>query len=380
MDLRSTLGTDPLVRSRPRVLRLPEVADWSGLVQAVRAALLHDEQSRRQLVCMALAAIVLGGILVADWLVWPGRNLDILYAVPVLIAALYVSPRGVAIVALAAVAADAGGAVIARDPMVAWAVTVPSLAVVVAFGVIVAYQRQKAAVHAAEADRTRAELQRFLGMVAHDLAGPVTALQTYSEVLQQGGLDSARSAQLGSGIGEVVVRISRFVEDLRDAGRIGRGDFAIRPEPTELVAIARKVVEQQRRTAERPDIILEAPDAILGTWDGGRVAQVFGNLLANAVKYSQGKPVQVTLALVGAEVVGRITDRGPGIPPEESARIFDAFVRLDVTRPGTGLGLYIAREIVRAHGGRLWLESQPGVGSTFSFALPGGSSGSLAED
>ncbi len=365
----------PVAETTPRILRFrsvrrPRVLDESGLAELVGARFRRPDYRAGELATIVVVVVVLIGILVADWVLWPGRNLDILYAVPVLIAALYVSPRWVAVVAVLALVADAIGAGIARDPVGSWIVTLPSLAVVEMFGVILADRRLQVVAHAAEAEKARADLQRFFGMVAHDLAGPLTALSTYAEALQQEGLDVALYAHVGAGVVQVVERASRFVDDLRDAARVGQGSFALRREPTELVALAREVVERQRRTVGCPVIDLDTPNAIPGVWDAARLGQVLDNLVGNAVKYSHGGNVRISLACSETDVVCRVADHGPGIPAEQRERIFDPFVRLDQTRSGTGLGLYIAHEIVVAHGGRIWLDSQPGSGSTFSFVLP----------
>jgi signal transduction histidine kinase len=338
--------------------------------QPWRVASRRPAASPRATLTVLVASAVLVSILVIDWLVWPGRDLDLLYAIPVLITALYVAPRQVAVIAAVAVVTDATGAVIARDSTASWAVTLPSLIVVCLFGIALAQQRRQISEHAARADQARAELQQFLSMVAHDLAGPVTALTTYGEVLRQPNLEPSLYARVGTGIGEVVEQTDRFVEDRRDAARLGRGSFALKRQPTDLVLLAREVVQRQGRAGQRPVVLVDPPSALPGHWDPTRIGQVLGNLVTNAVTYADRGEVQVSLERTDTEAICHVADHGPGIPPAEGAHIFEPFVRLDRSHPGTGLGLYLARGIVTAHGGRIWLASEPGAGSTFSFALP----------
>jgi signal transduction histidine kinase len=111
---------------------------------------------------------------------------------------------------------------------------------------------------------------------------------------------------------------------------------------------------------------------VAGEWDRHRLEQVFINLLTNALKYGEGKPVEVRLSAKGDKAVLEVEDHGVGIAPEDQRRIFDRFERLEATRhvSGLGLGLYIVREIVRAHGGDITVRSAVGEGSTFVVTLP----------
>jgi signal transduction histidine kinase len=331
-----------------------------------------------RLALVPLVTLIFLATLVADWILWPGHNVDILYAIPVFIVALYAPPRDVALVAAIALAVDSTGAWIARDTVGNWAVTIPGLAVICLFGVVFAQQRLEVSRRATEAEKTRSDLQRFLGTVAHEIASPLTALESYTEILQADQLPNEVRERVCLGMLQVMERMRRFVDDLRDAARLGSGSFVVRKEPTDLVAVARAVVEQQQVAAHAATIVLDTPEHLEGCWDPQRLSQVLGNLISNAVKYSDGAEVRVRLRAVGNQVTGQVIDRGPGISPENQDRIFDAFVRLDTGHPGTGLGLYIARAIVVAHGGRLWFESQPGGGATFCFTIPNGTPYALA--
>ena len=119
---------------------------------------------------------------------------------------------------------------------------------------------------------------------------------------------------------------------------------------------------------------VETPETpICGEWDRDRLGQVLDNLLSNAVKYSRpGGEIVVRVEPNGSEAWVRVVDEGEGIPPETLPRLFERYYRADRSDPkvGLGLGLYIARMLVEAHGGRIWAESTPGQGSTFTIALP----------
>jgi signal transduction histidine kinase len=106
--------------------------------------------------------------------------------------------------------------------------------------------------------------------------------------------------------------------------------------------------------------------------DGVRLAQVFDNLFTNAIKYAPGAPITVLLEQVGEKVIISFIDRGPGIPKESLSFIFDRFyrVRTEKSVTGTGLGLYICKQIIEAHRGKIWAESSPGQGTTFFIELP----------
>jgi len=148
------------------------------------------------------------------------------------------------------------------------------------------------------------------------------------------------------------------------------------PARVDLAALAQESVDAVHQLNPTHIIRTVAPEArIIGRWDAGRLGQVFENLLTNAIKYSpQGSDVIVRIDATATEATVMITDQGSGIPAAELPHLFSRFTRLQSATasgaPGLGLGLYIARSLIEAHGGRIWVESEVGVGSTFGFGLP----------
>jgi NtrC-family two-component system sensor histidine kinase KinB len=168
-----------------------------------------------------------------------------------------------------------------------------------------------------------------------------------------------------------------MIQELLEASRLESGTVPLRTEPVELVRLVEGVIE--RVGAERVRVQALAG----GTWvsvDAGKVERVLTNLVSNALKYSPpDSPVVVRVGRADDEVLVSVADRGTGIAPEELSRLFQRFARLRAGPPGEaegiGLGLYIARLIVEAHGGRIWAESDVGEGSRFTFSLPLGPPG-----
>jgi len=165
------------------------------------------------------------------------------------------------------------------------------------------------------------------------------------------------------------------VEDMLDIARIRTGRLVIEPGRVDAVALTREVLERlSPHLAEAgTPATLEAPEQLEAEWDRFRIEQVLTNLLTNAMRYGDGKPVAVTLLSQGERVLLSVRDQGLGIAKESHERIFNRFERAisanDVS--GLGLGLFICRQLVEAHGGHIWVESEGlGQGSTFFVALP----------
>lgn len=216
----------------------------------------------------------------------------------------------------------------------------------------------------------------FVSTISHELRTPLTYLISGSELLQTGSLPADQQREVLREITRAAETMSRIVEDLLDLSRLGTGRFRLERAPVALEGLIRRVVHSIETGAPRHRFrVLIAHDLPPALADPVRVEQVLLNLLTNAVRYSPGGGTITVSARPSAEGVGvRVRDQGIGIPADKLERIFEKFYRVETPQVrgvrGSGLGLAICKELVEAHGGRIWVESQEGVGSTFSFTLP----------
>jgi signal transduction histidine kinase len=165
------------------------------------------------------------------------------------------------------------------------------------------------------------------------------------------------------------------VDELLDVSQIQLGRLQLKLEEMDLSELARDVVGHMQEEAKRAGskLVLRAEETATGRWDRTRLQQVVANLIGNAVKYGGGKPVEVWVDADPATAHLSIEDHGPGIAPDDQTKIFELFARTAAAAgvaAGLGLGLFIARQIVEAHGGRILLDSVPGTGSKFTVNLP----------
>jgi signal transduction histidine kinase len=231
----------------------------------------------------------------------------------------------------------------------------------------------------ARVDRATAELREahaqrevLVSMVAHDLAGPLTSLAGYVELLGRGSLPADRQENARRILASELQRLGRLVADLADASNRGN-EFRVDPVACDLALLVREQVDLAQILAPHP-IELRLPDGdVVVACDRHRIGQVLSNLIGNAIKYAGNAPIRVELRAEDAQVCVSVRDRGPGIPVASLEAIFESRVRLasePAGPPGSGLGLHISRRIVAAHGGRIWAESEPGAGSRFVVCLP----------
>lgn len=296
-----------------------------------------------------------------DLFFYPGRNLTVILAVPILISALTCPPSIVVGVAGIAALVDLADIYQAHVPIDVWPFTFVALLIVGGLGILLAWQRRETDRQARQAEMARSHLQRFLAMVSHDLRGPLFAILSNAELLRSAsqGWNGEDRRSLDR-IDDSAQSVRRLVQDLLDAARIGEGRFDVTPIPLDLVHTVNQVVAQYQATTSRHVITLDAPDSLEGQWDRERIGQLFANLIANAVAYSpEGGPVRVRLRREGSTVVASVTDEGIGIPPDQLDNLFLPFSRLHTQTKGNGLGLYIARGIVESHGGSIRVESPP---------------------
>jgi two-component system sensor kinase FixL len=218
----------------------------------------------------------------------------------------------------------------------------------------------------------------FLSVASHELRTPMTALhvqvQMLERVVERTGAPSAVKERVES-LDRQVRRLAGLVEVLLDLSRIRLGRMEISREPVDLAALARDVVapfQADLDLARGSSIRVLAPVPVVAPVDRVRIEQVLGNLLGNAVKFGEGKPIEIRVEVVGGSARVQVADSGVGIEAGEVDRIFGRFERAAPAQhyPGLGLGLYVAREIVEAHGGRIRAQGQPGKGAVFVVELP----------
>lgn len=227
--------------------------------------------------------------------------------------------------------------------------------------------------HLKELDRIKSE---FVNNVSHDLRSPLTAILGYIELIERVGPVTDQQRDFIRRVQISVHNITALINDLLDLGRIEAG-FDTRFEPVSLVSMIKVVSDsvaphfQEKRQEFRLDVPGDLP-SVLG--NPTRLRQMFTNLVGNANKYTQPEGLVVLRGRAqGAQVIIQVIDNGQGIPVSDQPYIFDKFFRasnISKDAPGTGLGLSIVRSIVDSHGGRIWVDSTPGKGTTFTVVLP----------
>jgi signal transduction histidine kinase len=222
-------------------------------------------------------------------------------------------------------------------------------------------------------DTMLAQRDQMIGIFGHDLRGLLNALNIHTELFlrrdRKKAVESARNVRLA------LSRMDRLITSLLDYVRLKANKLEVVPRPLDAAKLLREAVEMFRPLAavKTLTLTLAIPDTPLrARADRDRVFQVLSNLLSNAIKFSSVKgEITVQAATSGHDLQIAVRDEGPGIPERDLDRVFEGFCQLDESDTrGLGLGLYISRAIIEAHGGRIWATSRPGVGSTFSFTVP----------
>ena len=226
-----------------------------------------------------------------------------------------------------------------------------------------------------EIDRLKDE---FFTGISHDLRTPLAAIRWSADLLQTGSIGplTPKQARLTDTIQSSSRRLLALVSQIVELGRVRAGRLQLDLRPTDLRSVIDQAVEEVRPLAERGELRLEVsvPDDLPPTpADAERLHQIVVNLLANAVRFTPpGGRVSVHAAPEPGEVAVRVKDTGVGIPANLVSKIFDAYEQAHHGRGGSGVGLTVVRMLVEAHGGRVWVESEEGRGSCFTFTLPAG--------
>jgi signal transduction histidine kinase len=235
--------------------------------------------------------------------------------------------------------------------------------------------RERALMHKLrEADQAKSD---FVSILAHELKGPMTTIMGFGQTLEQhwDTIEDSKRAQFLGIVYRETERLSHMVSDLLDMSRMESGSLRYEMENMTLPDVVANIVTVHTSLTSRHGLKIEVPEDLPEVYgDRERIRQVLLNLVTNATRYSP----EGTTITIGAEVNGEslrvsVADEGIGIAAEDADRIFNKFAMLPKpawTKKGTGLGLFITKGIIDAHGGQLWVESEPGEGSTFCFTLP----------
>ncbi len=218
----------------------------------------------------------------------------------------------------------------------------------------------------------------FLAIAAHELKTPLTALQLQIRLLQKSDVRTraAMSAQELEPAVEMIARqttrLHVLIENFLEVVNITSGHMDLDRAPVDLRQVVNDIVALDHLGRSGPAIVVDLDGQAVGLWDRVRLESVIGNLVSNAVKFGEGKPISISVSRDGSTARVVVTDNGIGIAREEQARIFGKFERAVSERHygGFGLGLWVARQIVEAHGGSIRVASEAGKGSTFVVELP----------
>lgn len=241
-------------------------------------------------------------------------------------------------------------------------------------------QQLVAQVATLEAERRLRQLQDdFIATVSHELCTPLGFIKGYATTLLRDDIvwDESSRREFLQIIDEEADRLRDLIDNLLDSSRLQAGTLRMQIQEIRLDMLLREIVLRSQARYKGLKVSLELMNELKVKADPVRLTQVFDNLIGNAVKYAPGSPVSIAVQVLHnpSEAVCQITvrDQGPGIAPEHLGRLFDRFYRVPDTSHkvhGTGLGLYICREIIRVHGGNITVESQLGKGTAFHITLP----------
>ena len=214
----------------------------------------------------------------------------------------------------------------------------------------------------------------FVSTISHELRTPLGFIKGYSTSLlrQDTSWDEETQKEFLTIIDEEADRLSLLIENVLESARLQSRTLPLRFQPIRLDAVLRDVILRLRSRHKDLDVSMDLESVPPTSGDGVRLAQVFENLFTNAIKYAPGSPLVVLLNQVDDNILISFIDHGPGIPKDSLPLIFERFYRVrgEKTVTGTGLGLYICKQIILAHRGKIWAESAPGQGTTFFIELP----------
>lgn len=209
--------------------------------------------------------------------------------------------------------------------------------------------------------------------ISHDLRNPMTMIALDLDLLEEHLPHHPELRRALSRLESNVAFVQRLIDDLLDLSQFDAERVSLDLEPTDLTLLADGVLERAVAPSERPRVTLVASPSVVVMADAARIERVLANLLVNALKYTAAhSAIHIVVEAHPSYARVSVSDEGPGISPEHATMVFQKFKRAPTShgRDGYGLGLYVSRKIIEAHGGRIGLDSRPGDGSQFFFELP----------
>lgn len=216
----------------------------------------------------------------------------------------------------------------------------------------------------------------FMNIASHELKTPVTSLKAYTQILQMeyGAAGDNRNDKMFDKMIAQINKLDLLINDLLDTSKVREGALIYNRRPFAFNEMLKEVIDELQRTSADHKINLQNNPPVILVADKQRIGQVVSNLLTNALKYGPNADILVNAEVSDSKIICSVHDEGIGITKDQQDKVFDRFYRVSGqnlhTYPGLGLGLYISREIIQRHGGEIYVESEPGKGTTFYFTLP----------
>lgn len=297
-----------------------------------------------------------------------------LYSIPVLAAAYFLPPRTVTLVAAFVLVLLSLSGLFGGVTLYIWITRASSLAIAGLLSTLFSIKMKREALLSAERARLLEEREDLLRSVSHDLRSPLTIIQGQAQLIDR-LLDKPELVRkCASAIVASAQRMNSMIQDLVDSARLEAGQVKLEKQPVNLQTQLTDLLERSKALVEAERVQVDIPEDLPpANADPDKLERILTNLITNAIKYSPpDTKVLVQAERTDSEITVSVSDRGFGIAPEDLPHLFEKYYRIGGAKKaeGLGLGLFITKMLVEAHGGKIWVESELGKGSTFYFTLP----------